>query len=112
LNVIEDRSDHVIIQVNGDSAGWLVQKATYYPGWTARVDGQVVQIHQADGYLRAVPIPVGEHTVEIRYQPVSFTIGLLVSCLSWILFGWVTIFKKWRMPHGRTIDRNHPVVIQ
>ena len=41
----------------------------------------------ADHVLRAVPVPAGEHTVELRYESSPLRIGLaisLISCLALI----------------------------
>ena len=35
--------------------------------------------------LRAVPVPAGEHTVELRYESWSLRIGLAVSLISYLL---------------------------
>lgn len=101
ISVMDARPDRVQIQFDAPKDGWIIQAATYYPGWIAEVDGKEAEIYQADGYLRAIPIPAGEHELEIRYQPASFWIGLSVSCLSWIFLVLVTIGTKRRMPHGR-----------
>ncbi len=39
----------------------------YWPGWEARVDGQFVEVHPADGLgWVAFDLPKGEHTVELK----------------------------------------------
>ena len=59
--------------------GYLVLTDAYYPGWTATVDGQPAEIERADIMFRAVKVPAGQHRVELRYQPQSFSLGLLIS---------------------------------
>ncbi|MEK7328787.1 MAG: YfhO family protein, partial [Chloroflexota bacterium] len=41
----------------------------YFPGWTARVDGQQAQIEvaQPDGFI-TFPVPAGTHTVELSFE--------------------------------------------
>jgi len=41
----------------------------YFPGWTARVDGQPVKITVAepDGFV-TFPVPAGQHTVELSFE--------------------------------------------
>jgi uncharacterized membrane protein YfhO len=51
----------------------------YDPGWRAYVDGESVPIYVADHALRAVPVPAGNHTVDLRYESRSLQIGLGIS---------------------------------
>jgi hypothetical protein len=70
-----------LITINADlpQDGYLVLTDAYYPGWTATIDGQPAAIERADLMFRAVKVPAGSHRVELRYQPQSFSIGLLIS---------------------------------
>lgn len=51
----------------------------YYPAWRAYVDGRPVRLYRADYLLRAVPVPAGEHAVELRYESVTLQAGIAVS---------------------------------
>ncbi|MDW8107463.1 MAG: YfhO family protein [Armatimonadota bacterium] len=62
--------------------GWLLITDTWYPGWSATVNGKTVPLLQANGAFRAVPIPAGEAVVEMRFVPRSFWIGALLSAVS------------------------------
>ncbi len=66
---------------------------TYYPGWNAYVDGKRTKIYTADYAFRAVYFPKGEHTVEFKYEPISFKIGLGVSALSLFLLVMISFIK-------------------
>jgi hypothetical protein len=67
------------IPVTSPAPALLMLSETYYPGWQATVDGQPVPILRADHVLRAVPIPAGEHLVELTFRPLSLFIGAIVS---------------------------------
>jgi hypothetical protein len=62
--------------------GYLVLAYTYYPGWTATVDGQPAEILRADYVLLAVPVEAGQHRVELYYRPLSFILGAAISGLA------------------------------
>jgi hypothetical protein len=69
----------VTIRASLDAAGILVLADSFYPGWNAYVDGKKEGILRANLFFRAVALPAGEHTVEFRYEPMSFKIGLSIS---------------------------------
>ena len=82
----------VNIQVNADTAGWLVVSEVWYPGWHAYVDGQLAESYPANYLFRTIEIPAGKHTVVWEYRPRSFRIGLIVtlsSLLCLLIIGWV-----------------------
>jgi uncharacterized membrane protein YfhO len=74
--------ERVVIRSRSDRAGLLVLADTYYPGWKAEVDGEEVPVERVDYLLRGVPVPAGAHTVVFRYEPLSWTIGWVVSLLA------------------------------
>ncbi|MFZ4816092.1 MAG: YfhO family protein, partial [Phototrophicaceae bacterium] len=57
-----------------------------YPGWQATLDGQPVPILRAYGGFSAVEVPAGEHRLDFRYQPRTFTIGAIISSITWAAF--------------------------
>jgi hypothetical protein len=62
--------------------GYLVAAYTYYPGWSATVDGRPAEIVRADYALLAVPVEAGQHRVELTYRPLSFIVGATISGLA------------------------------
>lgn len=77
--IVRYRNQEVTIRAALDGAGVLVLADSYYPGWRAYVDGEEKEILRANLFFRAVPLSAGEHVVEFRYRPRSFTIGLAIS---------------------------------
>ena len=49
--------------------GTFVLADTWYPRWTADVDGLSTPILRTDVLFRGVPVPAGEHTVTFRFDP-------------------------------------------
>ncbi len=68
--------DEVVINTDSDGNSMLFLSDTYYPGWTASVDGKQTPIYRADYAFRAVSVPKGSHTVTFSYQPMSFNLGV------------------------------------
>jgi hypothetical protein len=85
--VVTYEADRFDIRTSTGAAGLLVLSEVYYPAWKAYVDGQPVPLFVADGALRGVPVPVGEHTVELRFESETLRAGLLVSGAAALLLG-------------------------
>lgn len=69
-------------RVTTSTPALLVLSEIDYPGWQAVIDGQPASILRADYVLRAIPVPAGEHTVELNFWPLSITVGMVISGLS------------------------------
>lgn len=95
--VTDHRPEHLTIDVAGAAAGWLVLTDAHYPGWTAQIDGSPAEIRYANGYQRAVWLPAGSRTVEMRYRTPGLATGALLSGLAvivWVL--WLVVPGWWR----------------
>jgi hypothetical protein len=60
----------------------LVLTDTYFPGWSAYVDGKSVPIYRVYGVARGIFLAPGSHQVMFRYEPTSFRIGFAISITS------------------------------
>ena len=88
-------ASHLSYNVTTPTPGLLVLSEPYYPGWQATIDGQASSILRANYILRAIPVPAGEHIIELTFRPLSFTIGAVISALTVIVL--VITFILWRM---------------
>ncbi|MBO0728070.1 MAG: YfhO family protein, partial [Acidimicrobiaceae bacterium] len=78
-SVVSDSGDRVVVRLPSGASGRLILADTYYPGWTATVDGRKATIQRYDGYLRAVSIPPDAREVTFNYQPGWLGPGLTLS---------------------------------
>ncbi|NLE44162.1 MAG: YfhO family protein [Chloroflexi bacterium] len=83
--IVRDEPERVEIAVSLRSPGYLVLADAWYPGWEARVDGDVVPIERADLLFRAVAMDSGEHMVVFSYEPVSLRVGGAISLVAILL---------------------------
>ncbi len=88
--------EHISMEVTADSAGYLVLTDAWYPGWTATVDGEPVEILRADVAFRAVRIGVGTHRVEFRYEPQTVWVGMVIGVVAWVIGAIVTGISRTR----------------
>ena len=78
------------IRVRASGPGQLVLSEVVYPGWHARVDGQLVSIEPYAGLLRSVALPAGEHELVFTFVPGLAFLGLAVAAVASI-----TLFVLW-----------------
>jgi membrane protein YfhO len=71
--------DHERLRVASRGPALLVVASQVFPGWTATVDGRETPIRPANLAMRAVAVPDGVHTVEFRYRPGGFRLGLVLA---------------------------------
>lgn len=77
--IIHYGNQHVAIRSSLNGSGVLVLADSFYPGWRVYVNGEEKEILRANLFFRGVVLSPGEQLVEFRYQPRSFTIGLVIS---------------------------------
>lgn len=85
-NVTEYKSNKVTINYNADQDGWLVVRDSWYPGWTAYVNGTVKPIDKFNEVFRKVKIEKGKGTLTMIYEPKSFAYGLSISAVTFGLW--------------------------
>ena len=74
-----DLPERVVVVVEAETPAYLVLADTFDPGWTATVDGRPAPISPAYVAFRAVYVDKGRHTIEFRYRPAGFLLGLVIS---------------------------------
>jgi hypothetical protein len=79
VSVTSYDAERIELKSKTGASGLLMLSEVYYPAWKAYVDGRPVSLYSADYVLRAVPVPAGEHTVELRYESWSLNTGIAIS---------------------------------
>jgi hypothetical protein len=87
--IVAERGDELVIRANAPEGGFLVVADTFYPGWTAQVDGAPARIERANLSVRAVALPRGEHEVRFQYRPTALRRGAVISALAWLVIALV-----------------------
>jgi hypothetical protein len=79
VSIVQYSPETIRLDLRTATAGMLVLSDVMYPAWQARVDAAPARIYGADGPLRAVAIPPGEHTVEFSYSSTALPLGAAIS---------------------------------
>lgn len=85
------------LRVTTDRNALLVLADNWFPAWKATVDGEDAPVLRAYHTLRAVPVPAGEHTVELRYESAVLrsSLGVSVGALLFLLaVGALSFFRR------------------
>ena len=94
-------SDRLTYDVNSSKGGVIVFSEVYYPGWTATVDGQPVELGRVNYLLRAVNVAPGKHKIELAFHSKSVTttetiayVAYAVLLLAILLLAYIEYRKK------------------
>ncbi len=80
--IVEWQPDRLVIEAQLSHAGYVVLVDAYDPGWRTTLDHQPTASLRANFLFRAVAVPAGQHRIEMRYRPLSVTVGATVSLLA------------------------------
>jgi len=78
--------------VNTGKGGVLVFSEIYYPGWTATVDGQAVELGRVNYILRAIHIEPGRHQVELAFFPKSVNMTETIAYIAFAILLLILVY--------------------
>jgi len=87
--VISEVSDRVTVKAEMETPGMVVLADHWYAGWRAWVNGKEMPIHRVNHVLRGVEVPAGVSTIEYRFDPLNFRIGV------WLTLSGIVILAAW-----------------
>ena len=88
--------EQIFIDVDSPTNAILSLSLPNYSGWSAYFNGQETDIIRAYGGLSAVAIPAGQHTLRLHFAPLSYTIGSVISLVTWLALGLLAVVSLWR----------------
>jgi hypothetical protein len=96
--IVREEQRLLDVNVTAPADGFLLLADTYYPGWTATVDGRPATLYRANLSVRGVPVPAGTHVVRFTYEPPGLAAGASVSLVALaLLLGWVGVASVARL---------------
>ncbi|MFT7586698.1 MAG: hypothetical protein ACI9EW_003136 [Cellvibrionaceae bacterium] len=94
VEIVGYSAEQVVLNVKTAEPATLVLTDAVYPGWIATVNGVEGEIFAADGLLRGVEVPAGEHEVVFEFRPASFWVGLAISLMAAIFILGVAVITN------------------
>ena len=89
IQITEYSANHIEMDIFRSEPGFLLLSEIWYPpGWIATLNGEETEIIRSNYVLRGFEIPEGQHTLELRLEPVWYESGKWMSGTGTIfLFG-------------------------
>ncbi len=84
LEILTNDNDQLKIKALTTQNAYLVLQRSYLPGWQAYLDGKKIIIYSANLNQLIVYIPAGNHQLTFIYQPKGFSLGVIISLISFI----------------------------
>ena len=72
-------------EVESTTGGVVVFSEIYYPGWTATLDGQPLELGRVNYVLRAAYVPSGKPVLHMEYKPASVTLTETIAYIAIVL---------------------------
>jgi hypothetical protein len=86
VRVVVNEPEYMRFEGETSTAGLVNIALPYYPGWVATLNGQPAEIVRADVAMSAVLVgstdPAGAFTLELRYDPLSYRIGVIITLVT------------------------------
>ena len=79
VRVVSRNPGRIVLETELQCRGMVIYADTYYPGWTAEVDGRPAQVQEAYGFVRGVEAGAGAHRIELRFRPGSAMWGAALT---------------------------------
>lgn len=98
VRLVSYEPNRLVYEAESLKDGLVVFSEIYYPGWVATIDGEPVELARADYILRAMAVPAGKHTIEMRFDPQSLhvTERMAYTALALMLVGLIVLVWKKR----------------
>jgi hypothetical protein len=93
-------AQRIVARFTARAACVAVFQESYYPYWTATVDGQKADVQRVASALLGVQVTEGQHEVVLTYEPPgAYTLAILVSLATLLLGSWRLVYE-WRARRG------------
>ena len=86
IKLVQNLNDTIDYRYSSATPSFAVFSEVYYPeGWNVYIDGNKADYVKTDYLLRGMYISAGNHEIEWRFEPKSFTTGRMISIIANIL---------------------------
>jgi hypothetical protein len=89
--IVEENPTRLTVSLNMQTPGLVVLADAWDSGWHAYLNGSEVPVLRANHAVRGVQVPAGTGTLQFRFEPAGFYLGLkmafvaILVCCGWLL---------------------------
>lgn len=94
------RPDDIRVRISSPSPAYLFFSEVYYPGWKAFIDGVPADILRGNYIFRVIPVPEGNHVVDLSFRPGSIKAGIAVSLITLLLLAFFGVLGMRKRKSG------------
>ncbi len=98
LRVVTNEPGRVVVELPEDmSGGTIIVSQVNYPGWTASIDGESVDVARYEEVWQAIEAPAGSTTIVLVFHPAHWTwylIGSGVSIVLWLVMAAYAVAQR------------------
>ncbi len=99
VSITSYQPNELTYNVESDKGGVVVFSEIYYPGWTATVDGNEVEMGRVNYVLRAINVAPGKHKVVLSFHPTTVKVTETIAYIGYallLLTLCLLLFKEYR----------------
>lgn len=86
IKMVSYQPNHLVYEAKSTTENLAVFSQIWYTkGWNAYLNGEKVPLIRANYVLRALRLPAGEHTIEMKFEPRVWAVGERISFASSLL---------------------------
>lgn len=107
VKILIDEPQSIEVQIETPLGGQFVVADTFYPGWSALIDGDPVQIDRVDNCFRGVQVPAGDHLIQMQFRSESFIFGsrlTIVGSLAIVVLALLTVRERFIKRHSLSVS--------
>ena len=112
IQLVKNDNDEINYKFSAKANEFAVFSEIYYDrGWNVYLDGKPAEYVRVDYCLRGMAVPAGDHTIDFRFEPHSYKVGMMMTTwfnlmiYAFLIAGVVMEWRK-RNPQGTAKPRH------
>ena len=79
IGIERETMNTVELKLGAGAEADLIRTDTYFPGWTASIDGKQIPVERAEPFFSKLRIPAGAQNLTLRYTPIYLHLGIILA---------------------------------
>ncbi len=84
-------------------SSFMVIQLPYDEGWSVLINGENEKIYRVNGGMMGIVVPKGYSNIEMFFVPKGLKVGLLLSGVGIVIFGWIVYQDKKQRKKARSL---------